>query len=362
MFDAYLLMPTAPSMLQARDAYLAADRMRFGGANQAELWQAFATRGFGELAASSNTAADTDTDPTPDFSSPLHKEANVTFKVTGADRKPISARVFVGHYEGRVSPIADTDPATTGVNLDEKASFVPGRYELVVRAAGYGHMRVRRDLKAGSTNLSVEMQPNWASAAQGATASGDGVRHADLIDDTEATNWERTGAVPDVRGSQVTVDLGGSSVHPVARVQVSAMLTPGQSRFTAVRQFEIQTCLAAATNANCTLPGGWTTRLTSPADAFPGVPPRPASPDLLIRSFSLGATVQASHVRIVVLTNQCTGNPAFQGEQDADPLNGTDCRQGSPGSGTVELIGDLPQVLAPRDDQVQIAELQVFSR
>jgi len=81
-----------------------------------------------------------------------------------------------------------------------------------------------------------------------------------------------------------------------------------------------------------------------------------------MRSFDIGTRVKASHVRIVVLTNQCTGNTAFQGEQDADPLNGTDCREGSPGAGTVEIFGDLPQVVAPRDNEVRIAELQVFSR
>ena len=42
VFDAYLLMAPEVSMLDSRDAYLAADRMRFGGANQAELWTAFA--------------------------------------------------------------------------------------------------------------------------------------------------------------------------------------------------------------------------------------------------------------------------------------------------------------------------------
>jgi hypothetical protein len=361
VFDAYLLMPTAPSMLEARDAYLAADRMRFGGANQAELWKAFATRGFGELAASSNSAADTDADPTPDFSSPLHSEATVTFSVVDPDKKPISARIFVGHNEARVSPIADTNPATAGVNLDETAAFGPGTYEFVVRAAGYGHVRLRQTFRDRPTRVTVTMQPNWGSSTQGATASGDGVQHGELIDDTEATSWERTGAQPDVRGSQVTVDLGGA-VHDVGRVQVSALIEVGQSRFTALRQFEIQTCLADATNANCTLPGGWTSRLTSAPDAFPGISPRPVSTELLLRSFALSGTVQASHVRIVVLTNQCTGQTAFQGEQDADPLNGTDCREGSPGSGTVEIFGDLPQILAPRDNDVRIAELQVFSR
>ena len=361
MFDAYLLMPTAPSMLDARDAYLAADRMRFGGANQAELWQAFAQRGFGETAASTNGSAESDTDPAPDFASPLHPKATVTFVTRGNDTKAAApARIFVGHFEARASPVADTDPATSGPNLDATASFVPGTYEFVIQAKGYGHYRLRRNLAAGASTLTINLQANWASVHKGATASGDGVRHNDLIDDTEATNWERVGAEPSVAGSQVTVDLSGPQ-RAISRVQVSAMLLPGQNRFTALRQFELQTCSANVSNANCTAPTGWTTRLVSPANAFPGFNPRPVSPELLIRSFDLPARIQVTHVRIVVRTNQCTGNPAFQGEQDADPLNGTDCREGSPGAGTVEIIGDLPQVVAPRDNEVRIAELQVFS-
>ena len=62
-----LLMPIDPSMVVARDAILAADLMRFGGANQKELWLGFARSGFGKNATSSNTTANTDTDPTPDF-------------------------------------------------------------------------------------------------------------------------------------------------------------------------------------------------------------------------------------------------------------------------------------------------------
>jgi extracellular elastinolytic metalloproteinase len=362
MFDAYLLMPTAPSMLDARDAYLAADQMRFGGANQAELWLAFARRGFGTGASSTNTTADTDTDPTPDFASPLAQNATVTFTAQDEKKQPVATRVYVGDFEARVSPIADTDPATAGQNLDATAQFAPGTYEFVAHAPGYGHLRFTRTFRAGQTvTVGIPMRTNWASQAKGATATGDGTRFADLIDDTERTNWERTGAQPDIRGSQVTVNLSGT-VQTVRRVQVSAMLLPGQNRFTALRQFEVQTCLESATNANCTLPSGWTTQLTSAADAFPGVPPRPASPDLILRSFSLPAAVKATHVRIVVLTNQCTGEDAFQGEQDNDPTSGSDCREGSPGTGsTIQLIGDLPQVLAPRDNEVRIAELQVFS-
>ena len=362
MFDAYLLMPTAPSMLDARDAYLAADQMRFGGANQAELWLAFAKRGFGKDAKASNTAADTDVDPTPDFASLRHSNATVTFTAQDEKKLAVSTRVYVGKYEARVSPIADTNPATTGQNLDATAQFAPGTYEFVAHAPGYGHVRLTRTFGAGQTvTVALPMRSNWASTAKGATAAGDGIRFADLIDDTESSNWERTGAQPDVRGSQVTVNLSGT-VQTVRRVQVSAMLLPGQNRFTALRQFEIQTCLEDAANANCSLPSGWKTQVASPADAFPGVSPRPASPDLILRSFTLAAAVKATHVRIVVVTNQCTGSDAFQGEQDNDPANGTDCREGSPGTGaTVELAGDLPQVLAPRDNEVRIAELQVFS-
>ena len=47
------------SMLDARDAYLAADLMRFGGANQTELWRAFAQRGMGSGASTTRNATAT---------------------------------------------------------------------------------------------------------------------------------------------------------------------------------------------------------------------------------------------------------------------------------------------------------------
>ena len=64
VFDAFLLQQGATDMLQARDAMLAADRMRFGGANQDVLWGAFARRGMGVSA--STPSADSG-DPKPGF-------------------------------------------------------------------------------------------------------------------------------------------------------------------------------------------------------------------------------------------------------------------------------------------------------
>jgi extracellular elastinolytic metalloproteinase len=344
VYDAMLLMPVAPSMLDARNAYLAADVMRFGGANQGELWTAFARRGFGENATSTNTASTSDEDPKPDFSVPGPGNVVVTFGATAESGNPVAARIFVGHYEARVSPIADTDPATGppdggdpgDSNLDNQAEFAPTTYEFIVQAAGYGAQRFRRSLAAGPSNVTFVLPVNLASQSQGATASGDGSDHADLIDDTEATNWDFTGAP--VGGQQVTVDLAGDAPVAVNRVNVSALLGPGQSRFTALRQFRIDASTDGVT---------FSPVYTSAADAFPGVNPRPAAPDMILRTFQF-PRVNATHLRIVVLNNQCTGNVAFQGEQDADPLNTTDCRTGVAG------------VLPPRNNEVHIAEFQAF--
>ena len=53
-FDSFLLMPSAPTMVDARNAILAADQARFGGADQAEIWAAFARRGLGRFASQTN--------------------------------------------------------------------------------------------------------------------------------------------------------------------------------------------------------------------------------------------------------------------------------------------------------------------
>jgi len=47
VMDALKLQPANPSFSQARDAILQADQALTGGANQAEIWQAFARRGMG---------------------------------------------------------------------------------------------------------------------------------------------------------------------------------------------------------------------------------------------------------------------------------------------------------------------------
>jgi extracellular elastinolytic metalloproteinase len=368
-YDAMLLMPTNPSMLQARDAILAADLARFGGANQKELWLGFARGGMGEGATSTNNSlanaagVESDTDPTPSFRSPLHDNATIRFRVKGKDGTTIeNARVFVGHYEARVSPIADTNPATAGLNLDDVAEFVPGTYELVAQAPGYGFLRGRKTFYRGDESvIEFRMPTNYASMHKGATASGDvwtgelpgtvGTAAVPrtppsdrnfLIDDTESTNWTAPADIVSgnmsVDGKQVTIDLAGTDPVHIRHIQVSAHLrnfvTPaggeplgGQNRFTALRQFEVWACNAK--KDDCSAGAGFTKVYTSPADAFPGDPPRPVAPHLILREFDIPNT-KATHLRLVAKTSQCTGGPAFQGEQDADPANNTDCDSNVP--------------------------------
>ncbi|MBV8981722.1 MAG: peptidase M36, partial [Acidimicrobiia bacterium] len=102
-------------------------------------------------------------------------------------------------------------------------------------------------------------------------------------------------------------------------------------------KFAIETCATACSSA-----ASWKRIYTSPDNAFPSVLPRPVAPDLTMRSFDVPDT-QAAFVRIVALENQCSGTPAYAGEQDNDPANDTDCKAAS-----------------DRDELVHAAELEVF--
>ncbi|QZY28579.1 M36 family metallopeptidase [Nocardioides coralli] len=364
MFDGFLLNPAGSTMLDSRDAMLAADLLRFDGANQAELWDAFAKRGMGETAYAANVD---DRDPVPGWSSPVAKdEATVEFR-SAADK----TTVYTGVYEARVTPTADNDPETeTGSTV----SFVPGRYEFLAQAPGHGAVRFSRTLKPGqNVVIDVPLRRNLASATNGATATGDGINLEALIDDSEATNWaslesagtasQGRGEGQQVQGRQVTVKIGDQPVR-INKVQVSAALRPtdpdnadsgSQSRFSALRSFDILVCDATVNGNTCTDDEAeFSVAYRSAADAFPGVRPRPTAPDLLLRSFGFRG-VKATHVRIRVRDNQCTGGPAYQG--DTNPSN--DPVFSNPDCDSEETTPDRA-VLSPPKEQVRIAELQVF--
>jgi extracellular elastinolytic metalloproteinase len=337
-FDALLLSTSgAVSYVDMRDATLAANVVRFGGADVPLLWGAFAQHGLGRDAVSDGP---NDQDAVPSFASPFGRNATLRFAPKGATAP---ARLYIGDYEARVMPVADTDPATP---LPDTVELVPGRYSFVVVADGYGSSEFRESVRPGEhATVRPVLQRNLASAGQGATASGDGVNLGRLIDDTEATNWASVGSP--VAGRSVTVDLAGAHPQLVSRVQVSALPRPaiegdadpgGQNRFTALRQFEILSCNAA--RADCADPASYRKVFTSRSNAFPADVPRPTAPDLTSRSFRIAPTV-ATHLMIRVLTNQCTGGPDYAGDQDNDPRSTSDCTTGNPAVAQTVRISEL---------------------
>jgi extracellular elastinolytic metalloproteinase len=371
MFDGFLLQPSGSTMIDSRDGMLAADVLRFDGANQAELWDVFARRGLGETASSSGAG---DRLPTPGWSSPVaDNEATIRFEaIDVGDGVPETMTVYTGRYEARISPTADTDPDT---DISDTVQFVPGTYEFVAQAEGFGGFRFTQTFEAGDERVvRVPMRRNLASLHNGATITGDGVNLDKLIDDTEATNWASLtsagtasvgqGEGDQVNGRQVTVKLGDEPVH-VAEVQVSAALRPAisndadsgtQSRFSALRSFDILACDATSGLDDCTGAAGYRTILRSAADAFPGSRPRPVAPDLTLRAFDVVPT-EATHIRLVVRDSQCTGGPDYTGE--ANPVN--DPVFSNPDCASEELTPDRA-VLSPPTEQVRAAELQVFSQ
>jgi hypothetical protein len=343
VFDSFLLQASGQvSMVDMRDNMLAADLVRFGGANQDLIWGAFAESGLGQDAVSGPA----DTDPTPSFSSPYANNATVTLRPLG-DSAGAVIRLYVGDYEARSVPIADTDPETA---IPDTFSIVPSKqFNFTAVGAGFGAHKFTTLFVPGRTqDLRLNLPRNLASTAAGAVITGDGVNLDKLGDDTEATNWASTTGVA---GKQITVQLAGGTPQTVTTVNVSAFLRPAiagdadagpQNRFSALRSFAILAC--DATVADCTTDAGYHTVFTSAADAFPGGAFRPTAGQLNVRSFHLNPT-RATHLRLRVLNSQCTGNPLYAGEQDNDPAANTDCATASPAAA-----------------QVRIAEFQAFTR
>ena len=384
-YDSMVIMPRGPTMIQARDAMLAADLARFGGANQDLIWQGFAMRGFGNT---SNTVSNGDANPVPAFDAPSGvgiDNATINFSVDSKEGNavPVNAQIFVGDYSARSTQIADSNPATvnTGTNatsnLDNVVPIVPNGagslaggtadannrwqyYNFVAVAPGYGHVRFRvKNLKAGEVrNITIHMPTNYASATQGATittdapATGTNVTPASLNDDNEGTSNTQsctptaTCLVP-VNGRWVVIALGGIPARgiEVNRLGVSAMFS---SRFVGLRSFDAYVCRAGKVAANLTCDGsidaGWTKVITGAADSFPGVNPRPGTQDESLRYFNASPQPLATHVKFVVTNNQCTGQPSFQGDQDLDPANNAECRTGI------------------RRSEVHTAEIEVFAQ
>ena len=340
-------------MLDARDAMLAADKMRFGGAQpEGHVGRVRPARhGQGRRDARRRLGR-------PDAELRLAagpERHGRRFEATGA------GKVYVGRYEARATPVADTLGET---KLDARRHARPGHAQLlfvVARAAASSASSVTVRPGQRRTVPRRARRRTWPPATNGAKVLGasDGSLNTDaLIDGTEATNWGgvNDGTTWTPTHPFVAVDLAGGVAH-VRRVQVSAMLNPAPaerrptsrwphdpdsgSRFTALRQFALEACTSTAARAT----PRWKRFYTSPGRAFPArAPPAGgAEPDpALVRR----PGHRAAAIRLVALENQCTGYAGYAGEQDADPTN-DDRLQGRRPTGHDRARGRAAGVLSP---------------
>jgi extracellular elastinolytic metalloproteinase len=88
----------------------------------------------------------------------------------------------------------------------------------------------------------------------------------------------------------------------------------------------------------------------SAADAFPGDAPRPIGPQLILRNFQV-PKFKATHLQLRAVTSQCTGGPAYQGDQELTPAN-TDCDTGVAANSTRRFVRTA-EIQAFSDDSTQ---------
>jgi hypothetical protein len=280
-----------PSFLDMRDAILAADADRYHGDNTDTIWTVFATRGAG-ASASSDTGDDTE--PTPGFD---HASASRNGKLAGtvvnaSNGAPVAnAKVIVGEFEARATPLARTSDAGKFTS-----PMVAGSYDVIVQAPGFGAQRFNDiPVAAGATKAKTfKLSPNLASLAAGASvvsASSEdaGLPATFLLDDTAASVWstKKTDTAYNSGADQrVTVKLAKPAT--IDRIQISAYKNTTASRFAALKDFTFQVSTDGVL---------WKTVKTG---GFGYQAPRPTAPDLNYKTFTLDTPVKASHVRFFI--------------------------------------------------------------
>ncbi len=153
-----------PSMLDMRDAILAADEAIYGGAHVDALWELFAARGFGFYAGSDGGS---DAEPAADFNPPP-PPGTPTGAIAGTvtdDGVPLEGAVvrIAGHSE--YSDVTDAD------GNYEITDVVSGTWPKVVATkAGYEPLSEAVTVEPdATTTFDASLRRDWASASGGAS-------------------------------------------------------------------------------------------------------------------------------------------------------------------------------------------------
>ncbi len=287
--DAMPLSPPSPSMLDMRDAIVKAAELRYRSRFTDLIWDAFAERGFG---ASAKTAGENDTTPKPGFDVP-QKALNGTLDlklVNASAGGPVKgARVLGGLFEARTTPIFTTNKSGRG-----SAAFAAGSYQVTIQAPGFGIQRFTVPISKGkTTKRTIRLRPNLASQYSGAkvvatTSEASALPAANAFDDSEATAWQTDGAAKGYNAGKpasTTVKLKKKS--RIDQVAVSVLKPIGRPRFSAAKKVKIQTSLNGKK---------WKTVKVA---SFEFIAPRPAAPDLNLKTYRLKKGVKAKFVRAI---------------------------------------------------------------
>jgi extracellular elastinolytic metalloproteinase len=208
------LTPPAPSMLDARNAILAAETATTGGQDRALLWDEFANRGMGYFAAAVDG---NDVQPVQDtHTQPVAPGAPVTGRVIDRDAATPVAAIRVG-FGGHLSDLASDLVASTDANGDFAIPAVPqGTYpQLIVEKAGYDRVVPQNVVVgAGGAAVNVPVRRDWASTAGGAgVVSASSPLYAppcgpgNAFDQSQGTGWSSTSPGSTSGAKQATVRL-----------------------------------------------------------------------------------------------------------------------------------------------------------
>lgn len=279
--DAMPLSGPSPSMLDMRDAILAADLARTGGDHQRLIWTVFARRGMG---ASARTVGANDTSPVAAFD---HREAaqngRLVLDLASSSGAALGGvEVLFGEIESGTALLRTKRDGTASLSL------VAGAHTLTVRSTGFGSRTLRVRVASGTvTRTPVALSPNYASAALGAKVAatgGDAAEARAAIDDELAS----AATVPLGEGGYIDVDLSGARPIVVEEVRIAGS---GTASAEALKQWEIHT----STDGSTFVP--LAKGRFGPARRWGS-----AMSDALYRSVRPKRPLRATHVRLVAVS------------------------------------------------------------
>ena len=195
VMDGLKLTPCEPGFVDGRDAILAADRIRYGGANQEIIWRAFAKRGLGFSAEQGEPSNRFDGEAAFDMP-PFEQE--VLIEKTGSSLAARDGRItydvtVTNFTDGPLSGITVTDELPVGTTL------VGSPTDIDATQSG-SELRFTVDLAARESvtlrfEVAVDSEPSRLLAYQGAEGNAEAV----VISDTPLTEepgWRQSPIFP----------------------------------------------------------------------------------------------------------------------------------------------------------------------